>query len=195
MMKKNNIYLVLVNKNNLIDNSFYSKINLITTKDIENIDIKIEKETFKHYKLLKNELNKINIKIGIINCYRSFEEQNNIIKDYNKKYGKEYTEKYVAPIGHSEHHTGLAVDISIKENGKFISEIGELFLLDEKFKIIHSVIYKYGFILRYPKGKENITGYNYEPWHLRYVRINTANYIYKNDITLEEFLLGSGINE
>jgi D-alanyl-D-alanine carboxypeptidase len=58
----------------------------------------------------------------------------------------------------------------------------------EIFKIIHKALAKYGFILRYPKGKEDITGYSYEPWHIRYVGVKYAKEIYKKAITLEEYL-------
>ena len=181
-------YLVLVNKNNKIKNNFINNIDLISVNNIYNKEIKIEKKTYDNYVLLKEYLYSIGIEIGIDTSYRSFNEQEKIKNEYLNKYGEEYTTNYVAPVGYSEHHTGLAVDISIKINGKFLTETEELEGYDEVFSTIHKNLYKFGFILRYPKGKENITTYNYEPWHIRYVGNILAKLIYENNLCLEEYL-------
>ena len=88
--------------------------------------------------------------------------------------------------GTSEHQTGLCLDYEkfYYENGKIMSSLSES---DIEFKIVKDIAHEYGFILRYPKGKENITGYAYEPWHLRYVGKKIAKEIYESDITLEEY--------
>ena len=103
-----------------------------------------------------------------------------------KKYGLDYAEEVVAMPGTSEHHTGLAIDIIINIDGNWIVENDELIKEEEIFKKIHSSLKYFGFILRYPKGKEDITGYPYEPWHIRYVGIDVAKNM--GDITLEEYL-------
>ena len=94
--------------------------------------------------------------------------------------GKEYTQKYVAKANQSEHQTGLAIDITnssrcFDKNSK-------------EAKWLADNAYKYGFILRYLEGKTDITGYNYEPWHIRYVGKKVAKEIYNNSETLEEYL-------
>ena len=92
---------------------------------------------------------------------------------------------YVAKPRHSEHETGLAIDICACIHGKWNFDSAEE--LNELYKYLHSIISDYGFILRYPKGKESITGYGYEPWHLRYVGSKKlAKYIMDNNLALEE---------
>jgi len=92
--------------------------------------------------------------------------------------------KYVALPGQSEHQTGLAMDVTSESaNWGLSNNFGET----NEGKWLKDNCYKYGFILRYPEGKEDITGYNYEPWHIRYVGKKVSTYIYTNNITLEEF--------
>nr|WP_262588498.1 M15 family metallopeptidase [Staphylococcus sp. IVB6181] len=87
--------------------------------------------------------------------------------------------------GYSEHQTGLAFDVgSNRYNKDFLKEYGET--PEGKWLAKHA--HEYGFILRYPKGKEQITGYQYEPWHFRYVGKKTAKAIYDKQLTLEEYL-------
>lgn len=97
----------------------------------------------------------------------------------------DYVNKFVAKPGYSEHQTGLSIDICLKKEGKFLCD-NEL-LLTELPKFILNNSYKFGFIVRYPKNKESITGYNYEPWHIRYVGLNLAKELYEKDLTLEEW--------
>ena len=180
-------YKILVNKDNPISKDYINNLNLICIKNCYNDDIYIEKNTYNHYLKLKNELEKININIDIESSYRSIEEQKQIREGFLKKYGEEYVSKYVSYEGYSEHHTALAIDIVLIKDNKIISD-NEKLLKDEKtFSKIHSILKDYGFILRYPKDKENITGYSYEPWHIRYVTYSTANIIYNNNLTLEEY--------
>ena len=102
-------------------------------------------------------------------------------------HGLEHTKKFVAVPGYSEHQTGLAVDFLLYENNEFYE--------DQKMKghkvleVVRENAYKFGFIIRYPEGKESITGYGYEPWHLRYVDdVEIAKYIKENNLCLEEYL-------
>ena len=180
-------YVLLVNKNKKIRDDFYTKYKFIKCKNIRNDDVFVEEKTYAAYQNLKEYLKSINIDIGIDTAYRSFEEQEQVIKTYLEKYGEEYTKNYVAEVGKSEHHTGLAIDISLKVNNKYLDETEEL-ENDNLFKDIHKVLHKYGFILRYKKGKEKITGYLYEPWHIRYVGVVPATIMYENNLSLEEYL-------
>lgn len=185
-------YLTLVNKDNKIKESYYKKINLTKTTSIYNKEILIEENTYEAYLKLKEFLETKNIIIGIDTAYRTVEEQEEILKYYTKEEGKEYCEKYVAIPYYSEHHTGLAVDITIKINNEFIVGDPNLLKYDEIFKKIHPYLADYGFILRYPEEKRNITGYNYEPWHLRYVGKVPAKIIFENKMCLEEYLTDFG---
>lgn len=124
------------------------------------------------------------IELAAVSGYRSYGRQDAIFNAEIKRVGKEKALEAVAIPGSSEHQTGLTMDISSRTND---------FNLDEQFAktkegvwLVHNA-HEYGFILRYPKGKEGITGYMYEPWHFRYVGIKAAAEIYKNNWTLEEY--------
>ena len=181
-------YLIVINKDNLIDDSYYENLELVECSDVLGESIKVEKVTYNNYIKLKEYLKNKNIFIELDSAYRSIEEQQKIIDDFTLKYGKDYVDKYVAPLRASEHHTGLALDLVLIIDGKKCIENEELFANENIFLEIHKYLSEFGFILRYPKGKENITGYNYEPWHIRYVGFEDANIIYKNCQTLEEYV-------
>lgn len=118
----------------------------------------------------------------IITSYRDYESQAKIYQEYKDFKGSDYADKLVARPGYSEHQTGLALDIFSKE-----STMTEDYLDTQVCSWLRSNAYKYGFIERYKLGKENITGFDAEPWHYRYVGLDAANVIYNNDITLEEY--------
>lgn len=181
-------YKVLVNKEHKIKDNYLSKIELITTKDVDNLDVQVEKEAYNAYLKLKKFLQNKKIIIGISSAYRSKKYQQEVYDEFVEKYGKDYADKVVAPVGCSEHHTGLAIDINIKVNGAWPNGNKELMEQENYYKAIHKYFASYGFILRYPKGKENITGYPYEPWHIRYVGKVVAKIIAKENYTLEEYL-------
>ena len=120
-----------------------------------------------------------NIKLWIASGYRSYSLQTSLYNNYVLKDGKEKADTYSARPGHSEHQTGLAMDLNI---------IDSSFEGTPEAIWIASNCYKYGFIVRYPKGKENITGYKYEPWHVRYLGKDIAKKVYESGKTLEEYL-------
>ncbi len=182
-------YLVLINKENLIKDSYYKYAKLINCKNVLGNTIKIEEKTYDAYLKLKDYLKTVDIIVGIDTAYRSFLEQQEIFNNYSLKYGNAYTKNYVAPVKASEHHTGLAIDLAVIINDKINIDPEDLFANENVFLEIHKYLHRYGFILRYPKGKKHITGYNYEPWHIRYVGKEAATYIYNNTLTLEEYLL------
>lgn len=121
--------------------------------------------------------------------YRSFEYQTTLYSRYVERDGKDNADRYSARPGYSEHQTGLAFDIGEvnREDLWLTSEFGE----SEAGKWLVENAHEYGFILRYPKGKELITGYMYESWHFRYLGIPVATEVYESGVTLEEYL---GIN-
>ena len=183
-------YTVLVNKDNKFKES--NKYNLITTKNELNEEVQVEEEAYNNFLLLKEYLKKLNINIDIDDSYRSIDRQVELYDYYLKNNGQEYCDNYVAVPGYSEHHTGLAIDIMLKINNKYLREDMDQFQEIKTFEEIHKHLYKYGFILRYPENKENITGYSYEPWHFRYVGKLPAKIIYENNLTLEEYLTNFG---
>ena len=117
-----------------------------------------------------------------ISGYRDFEYQQNLWENSVNTSGQEYADSYFARPGYSEHNAGLAVDIEL--NGAPYNTIH----LYSIYQWVLENAHNYGFILRYPEGKEDITRYEYESWHFRYVGIKAATEIYENGWTLEEYL-------
>lgn len=140
----------------------------------------INKEAYEQYKLMKADATSLGLNIWIQSGYRSYTLQEKLYNNYVKRDGKAAADTYSARPGYSEHQTGLAFDLN---------SISDDFQYTNEGKWIHNNAYKYGFILRYPKNKENITGYKYESWHLRYVGVDLATKLYNNGdwITLEEY--------
>lgn len=190
-------YLIVEDENNTYEISKSGKDYLIITKNglttINGIIIvnktyslpsnygnSLTEDTINYFNKMKSDASLENINLFIVSGFRSYETQ---IKTYDKWVnldGKEIADTYSARPGYSEHQTGLALDLnSIYSN----------FSDSEEFKWLNKNAYKYGFILRYPENKENITGYIYEPWHYRYVGIKLAKELYNNSnwITLEEY--------
>ncbi|WP_051353310.1 D-alanyl-D-alanine carboxypeptidase family protein [Thalassobacillus devorans] len=117
--------------------------------------------------------------------YRSYEYQKNLFQFWVSQYGEEQASRVSAKPGESEHQTGLTMDVTNKDvNFKLKQSFGDT----EAGQWIEKHAAKYGFIIRYPDGKEPITGYAYEPWHLRFIGKDHAQAIMKNDITLETYL-------
>ncbi len=117
--------------------------------------------------------------------YRSYQLQTTIFQNVTNSYGSVESANTVSALpGQSEHQSGLAMDMSCESvNYRIVDAFGET----EEAKWLAEHAYEYGFIIRYPKGKEDITGYQYEPWHLRYVGEDAAKEIYEQDITFEEY--------
>lgn len=113
--------------------------------------------------------------------YRSYESQEIIYERSRSINGTRRTDEIIARPGHSEHQTGLALDIQIL--GRSYSSFDET----EEFDWLINNSHKYGFILRYPKDKEHLTGFKYEAWHYRYVGQEVATYIFENEITFDEY--------
>ena len=180
-------YTTLVNKDNKFKENFLNKIELVYTVNINNNPLQLEKETYENYLKLKSFLKDNDIEIGLTGAYRSIEYQTKVYEKSLDENGDEYTKNHVAEPFYSEHHTGLCLDFGVINNG--ICNSKNLTELEEKqFNFIHKIIHKFGFILRYPKDKENITKYSYEPWHIRYVGEIPATIMYENNLTLEEYL-------
>ena len=120
-----------------------------------------------------------------ISGFRSYERQKEIYESSVRDKGVEHTKKYIAYPGTSEHQTGLAMDISSKELNY---ELEEVFASTKEGIWLANNCYNYGFILRYPKGYEHITGYNYEPWHFRYIgKLHAIRMKELGVVTLEEY--------
>ena len=183
-------YLVLVNKHNKLPDNWDDIVEYVEVKNSFCKILKIEKETLEKFNELRSDLLKEGTDIELDSVYRSFSIQKEFFEEFKEKYGIEYASKFAAPAGYSEHHTGLAIDICIKkDNWEIISENHEMIVELWIFDKVHKKLADYGFILRYPDWKDDITGYSYEPWHLRYIwDENIAKEIIENGRTLEEYL-------
>ena len=127
---------------------------------------------------MKDAAKEDGVTLTIISGYRSYSYQKGLYDGYVKTYGKASTDTFSARPGHSEHQTGLAADLN---------RIDENFGNTKEGKWLDENASKYGFILRYPKGKQDITGYKYEPWHFRYIGSEAVNLYNGEWTTLEEY--------
>lgn len=119
------------------------------------------------------------ISLWIASAFRSYSTQQNLYNNYVARDGKAEADRYSARPGHSEHQTGLAFDLNSLEQS---------FGQTPEGKWLAANCWKYGFIIRFPEGKEAITGYMYEPWHVRYLGEDVAKKVYNSGLTLEEYL-------
>lgn len=119
------------------------------------------------------------LKLPVVDGFRSYETQEKLYRMWVELKGEQKAALYSAEPGHSEHQTGLAFDLGLAD---------PVFADWPEGKWLEENAHKYGFIIRYPKGKEDVTGYAYEPWHVRYVGKTIAAEIYEKGLTLEEYL-------
>lgn len=176
-----NTNLILVNKYNYLTEDYIPE-------NLEPIDIayarsgmQLVREAKEAFETLSEDAKKEGKNIIAMSSYRSYDYQVNLYNNYVATDGKEAADTYSARAGYSEHQTGLAVDVY----NKVLPYTS--FEETEEFNWMQENAYKYGFILRFPKDKVNITGYQYESWHYRYVGKEAAKYIHDHDLTLEEY--------
>ena len=178
--RKSSHELILINNHNCIPENF--DIELKETRNAEQVDERI----YGFLEEMLSDAENAGFSPEITSGYRSKEKQQDIFDNRVKEYrdagyslreANQLTSEQVAKPGYSEHESGLAVDINSADGNSW-----------ELYGWLQSNCYRYGFIVRYPDGKEDITGIQYEPWHLRYVGQEVAEYIYQNNLTLEEYV-------
>lgn len=180
-IKETNGIDILVNKYNKLPDGFVPELEQLPTSicapGMGNQYLR--KEAKEAFEKMHSDAKKIGLNITAFGTYRSIQLQHNI---WNGKVNSGRTIEDVDRLnsrgGHSEHHTGLAVDV-IKNNSTVENS--------EEFKWYKDNAHLYGFIIRYPKDKESITGYSYEPWHLRYLGPELASKVYNSNLTYEEY--------
>ena len=172
---------ILVNKYNYLTSDY-------VPKNLETIPLSYARSGMKLVDVAKDAYvemakaaEKQKLKLVVTSSYRDYEYQEDIYNRYVKSDGKEAADTYSGRPGFSEHQTGLAVDLY---NGKTVYT---QFESTKEFDWMQENAHKYGFILRFPKDKDNITGYQYESWHYRYVGEEIATYIHEHNITYEEY--------
>lgn len=173
----------LVNKNIRLEKEY-------VPNDLELLDIKyackdkyLRKEAKIFFEKMAEDAKKDGLNIVATSTYRSYDYQEKLYNNYCLNKGIYYADMASARAGHSEHQTGLAVDVADS------SLDYDNFEDTKEFIWMNKNSYKYGFILRYPKAKFHITGFKYEPWHYRYVGTKLSYYLYKNNLTLDEYYL------
>jgi D-alanyl-D-alanine carboxypeptidase len=162
-------YMVLVNKLHPLPEGWEDALETVKFTDTAGWDVEVEKKAYDAYLGLKEDLEKEGVYMDLDSAYRSVAEQQRIMDEFTEKYGADYAKKTVAEPGYSEHHTGLALDLYLIIDGENVTENEDLMKYPEIWEKIHAKLAEHGFILRYLKDKEQITGYGYEPWHIRYI--------------------------
>lgn len=146
---------------------------------------KMRQEAAEAFHVLAEKAQEQEMEIVVTTAYRSYDFQSDLYYGYVSSKGQKWADQYSAKPGTSEHQTGLAADCSSPSVGyQLTSAFGET----AEGKWLAENAHEFGFIIRYPEGKEEVTGYNYEPWHIRYVGTLSAEQIYTKGITLEEWL-------
>lgn len=175
------INIVLVNKNYKLPDDYVPNDLELISNFYANENKYLKKEAKEAFEKLSSDAGKLGYRIIATSTYRNYNYQDRLYNEYVKEKGRDYADKCSARAGHSEHQTGLAVDVMGSNNDydEFEKAI--------EFDWMKNNAHKYGFILRYPEDKTKITGFKYEPWHYRYVGKQVAKVIYEEKITLEEY--------
>lgn len=178
--------LVLVNKLYTVSKDYYPTDMVAVDGSLStNQGLYFKREAYEAYLKMLSTAQSEGLNFMICSTYRSYALQTSLYNSSLAQNGEAFTNTRSAYPGRSEHHTGWAVDITSKSMGYGLSQN---FIDYPEGLWINNHCSEYGFIIRYPSGKTNITGYDYEPWHLRYVGIEAASEITSRGITLEEYL-------
>ena len=189
-------YLVLVNKLNPLPDGWEDAVQTVHMKNSEGSDVEVEAKAYDAYQKLKAALEAEGVYVDLDSAYRNVADQQRIMDEFTRDHGADYAKKTVAPPGYSEHHTGLALDLYLIIDGKEVDENADMMEHPEIWEKIHAKLAEYGFILRYLDGDEHITGYAYEPWHIRYLDDPAiAKEIMDAGITFEEYKSGKVMPE
>lgn len=182
---------VIVNKKHPLHPRMYTPHDLIVPNlalrdNITDGEKQVVAAVAPQLQLLSEAAQKDGLALDVESAYRSYEFQDKLYNTYVGSQGQTTADRYSAKPGYSEHQTGLAVDVgNAKDSG---CNVKACFADTVEAAWLAKNAHVYGFIIRYPKGKDSITGYAYEPWHLRYVGTSLARNIYRlNSVTLEEY--------
>lgn len=144
----------------------------------------LRKNALEAYKKLIQGAKNDGINLTTMSSYRSYTDQEKLFNDYVKRDGQVKAETYSARPGHSEHQMGLAVDVGLP-SGACNLETCMANTKEGQWLAMHA--HEYGYIIRYPEGKESDTGYQFEPWHIRYLGVDVATGVYESRYTLDEY--------
>lgn len=182
-------YMALVNKTHPLPETWEDNLETVHMTNSVGDDVEVEKKAYDAYLELKAALEAEDIYVDLDSARRSVADQQRIMDEFTEEYGADYAAKTVAQPGYSEHHTGLALDLYLIVDGKDVVENEDMIRYTDIWAKIHEKLADYGFILRYLDGEEHITGYGYEPWHIRYIDdVDIAKEITSKGTTFEEYL-------
>lgn len=170
----------LVNKYHKLPSNYEAKDLVTLSKTYSSRGHKIKKAASEPLMKMIDAARADGLNLLVISGYRTERTQRGLFNNSVKRHGMDHALIYSAKPGYSEHQLGLAVDLNSTE---------ESFDQTKEYKWLKANSYKYGFIERYPKGKEFITGYGYEPWHYRYLGVDLATKVYTENVTYEEYLV------
>ena len=179
--KINQQELILVNKYYYLESDYIPENLEAISNRFALSDMRLVKVAKEAFEALAKKAKEDGFSIVAMSSYRSYDYQVNLYNRYVKSDGKEAADTYSGRPGHSEHQTGFAVDVY---NGKTPYTDFES---TKEYEWMQKHAHEFGFILRFPKGKEDETGYQFESWHYRYVGVDAASYIHKNNISFEEY--------
>ena len=183
--------MVLVNKLHSLPDWWESVLETVHMTNSIGDDVEVEAKAYDAYLELKADLEKEGVYVDLDSARRSVADQQRIMDEFTKKYGAGYAKKTVAQPGYSEHQTGLALDLYLIVDDKDVVENEDMVEYPEIWQKIHAKLADHGFILRYLEGDEHLTGYAYEPWHIRYLNdVDAAKQIASKGITFEEYTSG-----
>jgi D-alanyl-D-alanine carboxypeptidase len=186
-------YLIMVSQQAdiQIPSDWEETITLVSVTDFSGGEQRLEEKTSEKYLELKDALAEEGINIEITKAYVSVDDQVTYWDFNAEQFGRDYAEEHVIKPGFLDNHTGMSMDLCLIKDGEAEYSYNELSKETEIFAKIHAMLPDYGFIVRYPEGKEDITGQKYQPWHIRYVgSVDVAKEIAEKGITLEEYLGG-----
>lgn len=175
---------VIINKKHPLPQDFVPadmvKPNVTCMKD----GIKLQKEAAEAIEEMFSAAQEAGYSLAIGSAYRSYDYQKNLYDNYVARDGEDAANRYSAKPGQSEHQTGLAADLAVSSGYCYLKNC---FKDTEEGEWLKENSYLYGFILRYPEEKEEITGYIFEPWHYRYIGKKEALKVFESGLTLEEY--------
>ncbi|MCM1171102.1 MAG: M15 family metallopeptidase [Clostridium sp.] len=190
--ERNKALLILVNHDNPLPEDYAFEQHTLNSGFI------IDEQMYIDLYRFTKACNDTGLHYNIVAAYRDKEAQQGVVdrniqelmdQGLSEEEARAKTSETVPMVGYSEHETGLAIDLSDEEHFSLTVELET----NETVKWLTDNCYSYGFILRYPKDKVEVTGIDYEPWHFRYVGEEAAKFMYEHNLTLEEFyqLLGN----
>lgn len=170
----------LVNKYHYLDSDFVPELAQMGSWYASHVSY-LQPEAYEWFTKMADDARAEGLKLYCVSGYRSYDYQQTLYQNYAARSGQASADTYSARPGFSEHQTGLVADINTASRSSHFERTAHYqWLLENSWK--------YGFILRYPEGKEEITGYIFEPWHFRYVGLETAQAVYESGLTYDEYV-------